>query len=417
MKHLLLVLFACSAIFAPRSNAQDESGLCSPNDAQCLSAQFERRCGDRSIATARSCAAWIQSSQSRFRADDRMARHYMAAAHVALALFLPNEPVDRLRHHTLARAIYEELIQQDARDADSLLGMATLAESELERIQFLRRIAQIAPESVPVMHLADALVNQGGENDVLEAAEVLDARYRAMPKGSAWAVGARAIALYDSTDARIRASYLRDRMREDLGATALVAELLRMPETTSGRAGSILDTLCDEGVVAALGGKACLDGMQEASRALARIQGQAESRTLAEVVARRALIIAATAGRSGAQFDADGIRRLSSLLMELDAADVESPTILVARARIESDADQKLQILDRAAQLVTDDGPELKLLADEYILLRNGKNAATLLRRLRQLQTVTESERQAIDLNIEALERAEQRSIESGAAR
>jgi hypothetical protein len=416
MKLLSVVLLSCCAVMAPGSNAQDAMGLCGLNDSECFEAQILRQCRDRSNATVQSCTAWIQSIQPRVRAGDRVARDYIASAHSQIALFLPADAEEKLRHRNSARAIYAELVEQDARDVDALLGMSSVAKDLNERIDLLRRIVSIAPGSPTVPFLADALANRGGANDALEAAEVLDANYRLLPKGSGWAIAARAVALYERAGVPDRSRFLRDRMREELGAASLVSELQRIPETTSVRAGQILQKLCDTSAVAVLGASVCLEGLSEMSRILTRLPGRVDAPGFAEILAGRIRVIGTVAGWDPLTRDANWQRTISSIFLAMEAANIESPVILVTRARLsEWDPVQRLRLVDRAAQLAApDDGPTLQLLADEYILLRRPTDALALLRMRRQLPTTTESQREYIDRNIGALERIEQASRESG---
>lgn len=417
MKPASVLLLACCAMWAPSSNAQDGVGLCGVNDAACLEAQIERQCTHRTDSSVESCTDWIHSIQRRVRADDRLAKRHIALAYFSIAMFHSKGAEEKLRHRSSARAIYAELVQQDARDVEALLGLATLAEDEHQKIELLRKIASIAPGSMEATLLADALEKRGGENDALEAAAILDGHYRQLPKGSAWPVAARAMRLYEIAGASDRSRYLRDRMRDELDAASLVSELQRIPETSSVRAGQILGAMCDTTVDAVLGGNACLEGMGEISRTLTRLSDRVDARRYAEVLATQVFNIATFSGHDRVRQDPDWQRRISSVFLELEAASIESPMVLVSRAKVELDPVQKGHFLDRAAQLAPDDRATLQLLADENMTLRRRTDAMALLRRLRQLQATTEEQRHEIDLKIEALQRSEQWRRESGAAR
>jgi hypothetical protein len=142
-----------------------------------------------------------------------------------------------------------------------------------------------------------------------------------------------------------------------------------------------------------------------------------DARRYAEVLATQVFNIVTFAGHDRVRRDPDWPRKISSVFLEIEAANIESPLVLLSRAKVELDPVQKFRFLDRAAQLAPDDRATLQLLAEENMLLRRRTDAMALLRRLRQLPTTTESQREIIDLNIGSLERAEQASRESGAAR
>lgn len=206
-------------------------------------------------------------------------------------------------------------------------------------------------------------------------------------------------------------------MREELGAASLVSELQRIPETTSVRAGQILEKFCDTSAIAVLGASVCLEGLGAMSRTLTRLPGRADVSVFAEILARQVLFIGTNTGWERVTSDTNWQRTISTIFLEMEAANIESPVILVSRATLsELDPVQKRRLVDRAAQLpARDDGPTLRLLADQFRLHNRPTEALALLRRLRQHPTTRESHREFIDREIESLAWAEQRSPESGA--
>lgn len=420
MKFASVLLIVFSTVAVPTANAQDSPGQCDLNDSKCLESQVVRQCRDLAVATVQSCTAWIQSIQSSARAEDRVAKSYIAAAHNSIALLLPADAGEKLRHRNLARDAYAELVEQDGRDIDALLGMASAAESELERIDLLRKIASIAPRSFGAEQLADALARRGGGSDTLEAAEVLEAFYRLSQKGTDWDIAARAVRLYERAGTSDRNRYFRDRIREELGVASLVAELQRIPETTSARAAQILGELCDTSAVSVLGASACLDGLSEMSGSLTRLSGRADALGSAEIVARQIWSMGTIAGWEPVTRDAAWRGTISRIFLEMESRSIESPVILASRAMLaEVDPAQKLRLLDRATQLAApNDSATLRMLADQYMVTSSRPTEAlALFRRVQQLLPATDSQRKFIDHNIEALEKAEQASRESGAAR
>ena len=418
MKLISILLFAFCTMAAQPLSAQDVAGSCNLDDSECLEAQSSRQCGDPSVATVQSCGIWIQSIQTRARAEDRVALRHIAEAHVTISQILTRNPDERLNHRNSAREIYAELVEQDASDVRAILGMATLARDVNERIELLRRIVAITPSVYEAEQLADALTKRGGEKDMSDAAQILERAYQQLPKGVGRDIGARAVALYELAGTPERGRNIKDRVREELNAVSLVSELNGVPVTTSARAGDILGELCDKSVVDLLGASPCLEGMRAASMTLKRLSGRTDAQGFGEVLAKQAWSHTYL-GREQLARDANWRATVSNMFLEMEAANIESPVILISRAGlVERDPVQKRRLLDRAAQLTApEDGPALWQLANEYILLRSRPEAVALLRRVRELPTTTESERRLIDSNIASLENAEQVFRESEALR
>lgn len=409
MKLASIVLISCCAIAAPHSSAQDGTEQCSLDDSGCLDSQVIRQCRDRTAATIQSCTAWIQSIQVRIRPDDTVAMREIAGAHTWISMFLAMDAREQSFHRNSARAIYAAMVEKDAGDTDALMGMATVAESENERIDLLRKIASITPMAFASDLLAQALLRRDGANDVLEAAEVLEAYYRLLPKGIGWRIAAQAASHYERAGAPDRSRYIRDRIREELDATSLMAELQKIPETSSSRVAQVLEKLCDADVVAVLGATICLEGLSEIPGTLTKFPDRGDGAQFAEVVGRQVWATGTTSGWVPVTSHENWQSTISRIFTEMEAEGIESPLLLVSRAMLsEPDLDQKLRLLDRASQLVApDDGTTLRLLADMYMVLSRPTAALAHLRRLQQLESTTDSHREHIEQQIAVLERAE----------
>lgn len=411
MKFASILSVIVCAVAAPCAIAQDSAEQCSLNDAACLEAQVVRQCRDRTVATIRSCTDWIQSVRSRAREDDRVAKTFLAAAHVSIALLLPVEDSDRSQHRRLARDIYAELLEKDGADLEALLGLSSAAESESERIETLRMVASLSPRSLGARLLAMALLQRGGERDILEAAEAYEAFYRLSPKGSNWDVAANAARLYDLAGASDRNQYFRDRLREEIDSASLLLELQRIPQTDSARAAQNLALLCDKDLVTVIGAATCFDGLEQMSRALAELPESADDLEFAEAVARQIWAMGTSSGWDAVTGDPLWRGLISRIFRDMEAEGIESPVILAGRAMLsEEDRVQKLRLLDQATQLSDpDDSATLKALADLYLgASSRPTEALALYRRVRDLLPNTDPQRGAIDRTIEVLERAEQ---------
>ena len=196
--------------------------------------------------------------------------------------------------------------QATPNNADALLGLANVAETEQERVQRLRDVVAADPDKPLYLDfLARALLPIEGSE--LEAAALYERAYEAAlyereaqlsrnSAGYAWRFARNAIWQYERAGASERAKRLREHVVADYDLPARLDEVAdATPENVASLKQSLQD-LCGQVAMNVFGAKPCLDGIERAVAATDRARARGNAAVLEQAVSD-AMFKAAVSGR------------------------------------------------------------------------------------------------------------------------
>lgn len=264
--------------------AQAES--CQVGDAFCYQRQYEDACAQRD-STIQGCRAWIGSLEARAKQNDRAAQLMQGHAYMAIANHLGADADEQARSRTTGIAIFRQLVASDPSDAEAALAVAAFTPDPAERLERLRQVVKLKPAGfIAAESLADELQRLGGAANLLEAATVIDRAAAAQPAPSKWRLAGRAIALYEEAGSHDRARQLRQELRAEFGAQAMLNELSQGSALAPERTTQLLKKLCDPYAARAVGADACLKALDVVMPSLRNVPDRSSAQRLADDVAK-----------------------------------------------------------------------------------------------------------------------------------
>ena len=152
---------------------------------------YEKACASDG-ANAASCRAWIEQLQKSPQGNSEDAQLKIGAAYVELQFLGANEQ-DKVTYRARAREVYAAIVKQNPKSMEAVTGLANAADTEDERIAYLRQRLALDPTNVTSLNfLSEALKNNPGE-----AGELRERAFENSPNGAyKWNQASLAIFLY-----------------------------------------------------------------------------------------------------------------------------------------------------------------------------------------------------------------------------
>jgi tetratricopeptide (TPR) repeat protein len=361
-----------------RPNAQSLS--CDRDDYRCLQREYESVCREPRFATRESCADWVQRLESHPFAMAPDWRLIAAAAYGALADFSgsPERATQFRREET---TIYRDLIAQNPRNVQALIGLSAVVDDSQERIDLLRRAIVVDPNNrFALKALVSDLAASGSEG---EAAPLLERAYTSAKGRAKWKYAFDALLLYRRIGNSDAAERLRGRVLEDIGLTGSENEVATRDFTDLVVASTTLSSVCDESVIYILGAATCLEAIESALQTIENSAALEQRTALADILMSAML----SAGRSGTvqTFEPSWRSRFQRNVESVLASGVESGTIYDAYASFVASPEARLMALEKAAALAPADGQIVYRLGLAYLELHMEEEGIEFLRRARPL--------------------------------
>lgn len=263
-------------------------------------------------------------------------------------------PAAKQRYLERSRAAFTEVIRREPLRAIGYLGRAEVAESNEERIAWLRGAVQAEFRPAHMETLANALAGRiGGQEAELEAARLFEDAYTYEPTAAerwrygatAWQMHARATELYPTAGSERALQNVVLRIHDDIDYSLLQRALLE-PESYLAFLPDAFATLCEKSIAAIVTHDECMAGLE---LAVAKAEGPVTDGS------RRLLEAALTGMRTIA-----GEALPASMLMQkrfrdwLDRLLATNPdAVEVAVDLLEARADYTAMLLDRADVLLS----------------------------------------------------------------
>lgn len=333
---------ALAASLACIGSAGAQATSCPLTDYECVQQEYPKVCFDEQRKVRlEPCVAWlheIEQSPSTEVRSSAAGIYLLIGTHATTASQTRQDLRDR------SAALIRGILDEDPNNADALLGLANLAETEQERVQRLRDVVAADPDKPFYLELlARALLSvEGGE---LEAAALnerayeaaLDERKAQLSRNSAsygWRFARDAIWLYERAGAPERADRLREQVVADYDLPARLEEVADATPGDAANLQQILQSLCDQVAMNLLGAKPCLDGIDRAIHATDRARARGNAADLEQAVSD-AMLKAAVSGMWLDAADSNWRRTFEAALERYDGGEAVArlrtvlPSILI----------------------------------------------------------------------------------------
>jgi hypothetical protein len=240
------------------SFAQPVPPNCALTDRACVDENYPRMCFEAG-ATPKSCVEWLRQFEKSPNLDVRSSVAAIYGLGVGSWGANISEPDIDDRTAELIRGVLAE----DPSNVGALLGLATIAPTNDERVAALRRVVAVDPNPMSLKFLASALARDNA--NLAESAALLERAYEAAMQGSggpyAWHFARDAVTEYEWAGLPDRATQLRKRFERDLGLDAKLAQVVHAEAVEPARLNDVLGELCSELIFQTIGAERCLAGI------------------------------------------------------------------------------------------------------------------------------------------------------------
>jgi hypothetical protein len=372
--------FAILSVLA-LSGAADEAALaqeaapCARGDLTCWQELHASECS-RPAATQEACLVFLQ------RLDATQRGAYSSGVSLLLGETLAGlsdkeeSPRAKQRFLQRARAAYREVVKREPFNAAGYLGLADIAPTGAERVEWLRGAVRAEYQPAHMELLANALSQEGGQAGELEAARVIEDAYTYESTDiDRWRYSVvalrrytEAVERYPSAVSERSAENVVLRLEDDIDYP-LLQRMLLMPESYLAHLPDAFATLCEKSIAVIVSLDECMAGLE---RAVSTAEGSPSSgtrRLLAEATLTGMRTIAGESLPRSAQARGkfiDWIDRL--LLTDLDPVDVPAD-LLEARADYTSNLLERVDALQSAIELIPGRGDLRLKLGATYVSL------------------------------------------------
>ena len=306
---------------------------CARSDDTCWDRAFELACAQRDT-TEQGCSDWLERTlRPQVEPANTKARLLEAEANYRLAEVTLGTVAENA-YRDRARTIYQALADQEPPVVDALLGLATLAPTDEERVQLLRHVVKLDPTNVSGLTWLAHSLGWTSNEARLEAGRLYERAYAAQTGIIKWHVARDAFWAYIDAERVDFAARLKARVRNDLNPDALLAQLADRSALTPEIAARALQVLCYASVITLLGATDCLRAVDSVAGTVA---GSRAAVLLAESVAD-AMLEAGESGESLTAARPDWRLAFRRWLRATRASGVTSYALERARAQIEDEA-------------------------------------------------------------------------------
>jgi hypothetical protein len=343
---------------AGRPALAQELRACARGDLACWQAQYTSECSQRA-STLRTCLVFLQRLETARRRSSPSVMSLLLGRTLRTVALKDTSPQAQERYLERARAAYRDVVSTEPLNAAGYLGLAEIAATGEERVEWLRGAvrAEARPEHMEL--LADALAKDvGGKEADLESALVLEGAYALEPRAiEKWRYGVLALQRYsEAADRYPLAESGRSldnvllRIKQDVDYP-LKQRILLEPGSYLPYLSDAFATLCEKSIAAIVTLDECLAGLELAVSTAESSADPGARRLLAEAVLSGMRTIAGESVPKSAEHQSKFTRWLDRLLA-LDLSPVDVPAdLLEARADYTEDLAARVDDLVWAAGL------------------------------------------------------------------
>jgi hypothetical protein len=341
-------------VAADRGTPAQELDACGTRDLVCFQAAYESECS-RPEATTETCLVFVQRLETARRSSSYstgMALLLGETLHTVSRRDLPPEVKERYRQRS--RAAYGEVVSREPLKASGYLGLAELAETGEQRVEWLRGAVRAEYQPAHMELLANALsIEIGGHAGYVEAARVIEDAYtheastteRWRYGASAWERYREALTRYPTALTERSLENVALRVKQDIDYAALQRALLR-PESDLPHLAYAVAIMCEESIAAIVGIDECMAGLESAVASAEGAVPSGSRRLLAEAVLTGMRTIA---GESPPKL-AEARRNFPDWIERLLATPLEP--VDVAADLLEAKADYTVDLAERSDALL-----------------------------------------------------------------
>jgi hypothetical protein len=288
----LAILFAGGflAIADGTAPAQEAVG-CERRDLRCWQNLHVSECAQAS-STLETCLVFLQRIETA-RRGSYSSGLTLLLGETLRGLARENVPDEaKSRYLERSRAAYRDVVKNEPFNASGYLGLAEVAETGEERVDWLRGAVRAESQPAHMELLANALTADiGGPTAELESAHFLEGAYtfeasdteRWRYGAAAWQRYTDALGRYPSATSERLLQNVVIRIKGDIAYPLLQRALLE-PEAYVGYLADAFATLCDKSIAAIVSLDECLAGLELAVSAAEGSRSPGARRLLAEAV-------------------------------------------------------------------------------------------------------------------------------------
>ena len=414
---LALVAVVMSPVVAEEAAAAEVPAACQRGELKCLQELRKSEC-QLPAATLDTCLAFLQRLET-VRQRSRSPDLALLLGDTLQGIALQNgvSPQAQKQYLQRSRAAYKQVVKDQPFRASGYLGLAEIAESGEERVEWLRGAvrAEYRPEHMEL--LASALITDiRGQDADLEAARLIEDAYTyEKTNKEKWRYGASALQRYTEVAERYPLAASESavdnvllRIKDDIDYPLLQTMLLN-PEQHLTHLADAFTTMCEKSIEKIVDTDECMAGLELAVATAERSVSAGTRRMLAEsVLVGMRTIAGESLTRSGevrARF-IDWIDRL--VATKLEPVDVAA-SLLEAKADYAPDPKERTETLLAAIELSPSRGDLRLKLGANYVRLKLWPEALEQLRVASLL--LPPEEHEEVDTLLEKADKAYQASF------
>jgi hypothetical protein len=351
--HRALAILSVAAFFlaAEEAASPQAAAPCARGNLSCWQKLRESECS-RAPSTLETCLVFLQQLETARRGPYSTGIALLMGESLRDAAGKDAAPRAKERYLERARAAYRDVVKHEPFNASGYLGLADVAASGEERVEWLRGAVRAEYRPAHMELLANALSQVGGQAGELEAARVIEDAYTYESADTErWrysVVALRrytdAVERYPSAVSERAAENVLLRVKDDIDYP-LLQHMLLMPESYLPYLPDAFTTMCEKSIAVIVSLKECTDGLERAVAAAEGSRSSGARRLLAEATLTGMRTIA---GESLPR-SAEARRRFIDWIDRLLSTDLQ-PVDLSADL-LEARADYTPNLLERASTL------------------------------------------------------------------
>lgn len=423
MTHRALVILSVVAFFglADEAALPQERAPCARGDLACWQELHTSQCAN-AASTLETCLVFLQRLETARKGPYSTGVALLLGETLADAARKDASPQAKERFLQRARAAYGEVVKNEPYNASGYLGLADIAATGAERVEWLRGAVRAEYQPAHMELLANALSQDAGqapelkEARELEAARVIeDASTYESASTERWRYSVLALRRYTEAAERYPSAMSERavdnvvlRVKDDIDYP-LLQRMLLMPEAYLPYLAAAFTTMCEKSIAVIVSLDECMDGLELAVSTAEGSPSAGTRRLLAEATLTGMRTIAGESLPRSAQARGRFIDWIDRLLTtDLEPVDVAA-NLLEARADYTPNLLERADTLQSALELSPNRGDLRFKLGATYVSLWFWPEALEQLRVAKFFLPVDEHE--PVDRLIETADRRYQASF------
>jgi len=375
--HRALAILSVGAFFAVADEAAlpQAAAPCARGNLTCWQAQRVSQCS-QAPATLETCLVFVQQLETARRGSYSTPLAMLVADSLRDAAAKDGSPRAKEGHLERARVAYRDVVKHEPFNAAGYLGLADVAATGEERVDWLRGAVNAEHRPAHMELLAAALTEVGGPAAELEAARVIEDAYTYETIGTErwrYSVGAlrryrEAVARYPSVITERAADDVVLRVQDDIDYPSL-QRMLQSPTSYLPYLADAFKTMCDKSIAVIVSLDECMAGLELAVASAEDPVPAGTRRILAEATLAGMRTVAGESLTRSAQQRGKFVDWIDRLLMtELEPVEVAA-NLLEARADYTPNLLERVDALQSALQLTPNSGALRLKLGQTYVRL------------------------------------------------